>query len=53
MKLISLILKLLKKARKYEKWTKRMEKEFADVKVSDISKESVEIGKKYLYMLDK
>ena len=42
------LLKAAKKSRKYEKWTKRMESEFANVKVSDISKESIDIGKKYV-----
>lgn len=44
-------LKAAKKSRKYEKWKKRMETEFSDVKVSDVSKESIEAGKKYVYML--
>lgn len=46
-------LKAAKKQKAYDKWTKRMEKEFSGVKVSDISKESIESGKKYVYMLTK
>jgi hypothetical protein len=44
-------LKSAKKAKKHEKWKKRMEREFANVKVSDISQESIEKGKRYVYML--
>lgn len=46
-------LKAAKKQKKYDKWTKRMETEFSGVKVSDISKESIDAGKKYVYMLTK
>lgn len=46
-------LKAAKKQKKYDKWTKRMENEFSGVKVSDISKESIDAGKKYVYMLTK
>ena len=40
--------KLEKKAMKFEK---KMSKVFADVSVKDIDKETLEIGKKYVYML--
>ena len=46
-------LKAAKKQKKYDKWTKRMETEFSGIKVSDISKESIDAGKKYVYMLTK
>lgn len=46
-------LKAAKMQKKYDKWTKRMENEFSNVKVSDISKESIDAGKKYVYMLAK
>lgn len=46
-------LKAAKLQKKHDKWIKRMETEFSNVKVSDISKESIETGKKYAYMLAK
>lgn len=45
-------LKAAKKQKKYDKWIKRMEKEFFDVKVSDISKETIDAGRRYVYMLE-
>lgn len=46
-------LKAAKKQKKYDKWIKRMENEFANVKVSDISAETRDAGKRYVYMLAK
>ena len=46
-------LKSAKKLSKHEKWKKRMETEFAGVKIGDISPEAIEIGKRYKYMLKK
>ena len=46
-------LKSAKKSKQYDKWVKRMENAFADVRLSDISKESIETGKAYAYMLAK
>jgi hypothetical protein len=46
-------LKAAKKQKKYDKWIKRMENELANVKVSEVSKESREAGKRYVYMLAK
>lgn len=47
--------KLLKDAAKAQqkgsKWVKKMEKEFSEIKKSDISKEDLAVGKKYAYML--
>lgn len=47
--------KLLKDAvkaqRKGSKWVKKMEKQFSEVKKSDISKEDLDVGRKYAYML--
>ena len=44
-------LKSAKLEKKALKWTKSMEKEFAKVKMSNISKEHLDVGKQYLYML--
>lgn len=44
-------LKSAKLKKKAIKWEKRMEKEFANVKKSDISKEHLDAGKRYAYML--
>lgn len=44
-------LKSAKKAKKAFKWTKKMERTFSDVRISDISQESINKGKKYTYML--
>lgn len=46
-------LKAAKKQKKHDKWVKRMEKEFRDVKVSEIPKEAIDEGRRYLYMLEK
>lgn len=47
--------KLLKDAakaqRKGSKWVKQMEKQFSEVKKSEISKEHLDAGRKYAYML--
>ena len=47
--------KLLKDAakaqRKGSKWVKQMEKQFSEVKKSEISKEHLDVGRKYAYML--
>ena len=47
--------KLLKDAvkaqRKGSKWVKQMEKQFSEVKKSDISKEDLDVVRKYSYML--
>lgn len=52
-KATKLNLKSAKLQKKAMKWEKRMSKEFANVKVSDISQQDLEIGKKYVYMLMK
>lgn len=44
-------LKSAKLQKKSDKWGKQMEKEFANVKLSDISPEHIEAGRKYTYML--
>ena len=44
-------LKSAKLQKKAGKWTKRMENSFSEVKMSDISKEHLDAGKKYTYML--
>lgn len=44
-------LKSAKLQKKAAKWEKKMEKAFSETKVSDISKEHMEKGKKYAYML--
>lgn len=46
-------LKSAKKQKKHDKWLKRMENEFSNVKLSDISSESLDVGKRYMYMLAK
>lgn len=46
-------LKAAKLAKKNLKWKGKMEKAFADVKVSEISQESRDLGKRYVYMLAK
>lgn len=46
-------LKSAKLEKKALKWKKRMEKEFAKVKMSDVSKEHLDAGKRYVYMLHK
>lgn len=46
-------LKAAKKQKKYDTWVKRMENEFSNVKVSDIPKETLDTGRRYVYMLDK
>lgn len=38
--------------RKADRWVKKMEKSFSGIKYSDISKEDISVGKKYVYMLD-
>ena len=38
-------------AKRGQKWQKQMEKVFKDVKVSDISKESLDAGREFVYML--
>ena len=43
--------KARKANKKVEKFEKKMKKTFADVKVSDISKEHLEAGRQYVYML--
>lgn len=40
-----------KLTKKYNKWINAMEKAFSDVKISDISPEHMQEGKKYAYML--
>lgn len=44
-------LKAAKLEKKGLKWQKNMEKTFANVSVKDLSPESIEAGKKYVYML--
>lgn len=44
-------LRSAKLQKKGMKWQKSMEKTFANVKVSDVSPEAREVGKKYVYML--
>ena len=34
-------------------WTRKMEKNFANVKISDIDKEVLDAGRKYMYMLNR
>jgi hypothetical protein len=46
-------LKAAKTQKKYDKFVKRMESEFANVKVSSIPKETRDAGKRYVYMLAK
>lgn len=46
-------LKSAKLQKKSAKWVKRMENNFSNVKVSDISQEHLDAGKKYAYMLTK
>lgn len=46
-------LRSAKLAKKGDKWVKRMDKTFSEVKVSDISQEHLDAGKKYAYMLMK
>lgn len=36
---------------KHKKWIKQMEKNFSEVKMSDISEKDIEAGRRYLYML--
>lgn len=50
-KATKLNLKSAKLQKKGMKWQKSMEKTFANVKVSDVSPEAREAGKKYVYML--
>lgn len=50
-KATKLNLKSVKLKKKHYKWIKHMEKAFSEVKISDISPEALEIGKKYTYML--
>ena len=40
-----------KLTKKYNKWINAMEKAFSEVKISDISPEHMQEGKKYAYML--
>lgn len=44
-------LKSAKLEKKGRKWVKKMEREFSNVKMSDISKEHLDMGRKYTYML--
>ena len=44
-------LRAAKLQKKGMKWEKSMEKTFSNVKVSDMSPEAREVGKKYVYML--
>ena len=44
-------LKSAKLEKKALKWKKNMEKQFAKVKISDVSKEHLDAGKRYTYML--
>lgn len=44
-------LKAARYSRKADSWLKKMEKHFAQVKLSDISPEHIEIGKEFTYML--
>lgn len=46
-------LKSAKLVRKEERWQKKMEGAFSGVKISDISPESLETGKRFVYMLTK
>lgn len=46
-------LKSAKLAKKQDKWKKKMEGAFSGVKISDISPESLETGKRFVYMLTK
>lgn len=46
-----LSLKSAKLKKKGDKWVKKMENEFKETKVSEISREHMDIGKKYAYML--
>lgn len=46
-------LKAAKLAKKNLKWKGKMETAFADVKISEISPESRDLGKRYVYMLSK
>lgn len=46
-------IKAAKLQKKGDKWVKKMEDNFKEVKVSDISPEHIENGKKYAYMLVK
>ena len=46
-------LKSAKLSKKADKWIKSMDKTFSEVKVSDISQEHLDAGKKYAYMLMK
>ena len=43
--------KSAKLTKKYNKWINAMEKAFSEVKISDISPEHMQEGKKYAYML--
>ncbi len=43
--------KSAKLTKKYNKWINAMEKAFSEVKISDISPEHMQKGKKYAYML--
>jgi hypothetical protein len=44
-------LKSAKLQKKAAKWERKMAKEFATVKISEISRDDIEKGKKYAYML--
>lgn len=51
LKASELALKSAALQKKGDRWVKKMEKAFKEVKVSEISQEHMEAGKKYAYML--